>query len=160
MKPTTRTCGEASRTSPASPSARGARDIVPAASSTPHGAKGMTARSSSHLLAFAATLCVAACIVAASPAPASAGTFELDACYPYTTTSGVFQHAAVFGIDAFLNCTGAALPGADLPGECYQRDGAVDWPQQGLRRYARLLVYAGAERPEDRRGDYPDIRDE
>ena len=88
---------------------------MPAARSTPHGAKRITGRSSSHLLAFAATLGVAACIVAASPAPASAGTFEIDACYPSTTNSGVFQHAAVFGIDAFLNCTGAAIPGETFP---------------------------------------------
>jgi hypothetical protein len=67
------------------------------------------------MLAFATALCVAACIVAASPARALAGTFEVDACYPYTTNSGVFQHASVFGIDTFLNCTGATIPGETFP---------------------------------------------
>ena len=95
---------------------------------TPHGAGPLalertthtTLRSCHPLLAVAGALCLAACVVAASPAPASAGTFEIDACYPYTTTSsGVFQHAAVFGINTYLDCTSPAFgPGltfADTP---------------------------------------------
>jgi hypothetical protein len=55
-------------------------------------------------IVFALALCLAACIVAGAPSSASAAPFEVDACTPYTTTSGVFQHAAVFGIGTALGC--------------------------------------------------------
>ena len=58
-----------------------------------------------------------------------------------------------------LELHGGRHSGGDLPGECHQRDGAVDRAEQGLGRYARLLVHARAKRPEDRRRDYPTIRD-
>ena len=60
-------------------------------------------------IAVALAFCVAGGIPAGSPAIASAGTFEVDACGPYTTTSGVFQHAAVFGIGTYVDCSATGV---------------------------------------------------